>query len=133
MMRSVVFVLAGFLYPALPAFAGDRVAGDPVAGDPVAGDPVAGGDMALRLCSGCRAVVPGEASPVAQASPFSGFAAKWPLDYLSEALAEGIVTDHTGVEMPEFRFEPDEIDDLIAFLATIRPATIRPATIRNEK
>ena len=110
MTRFVVFVLAGLLFPALPAFAGD----------PVAGDPAAGEDMALRLCSGCHAVMPGEASRVAQAPPFSDFAAKWPLDYLSEALAEGIVTGHSGIEMPEFRFEPDEIDDLIAFLAAIQ-------------
>ncbi len=105
MTRFVVFVLAGLLFPALPASAGD---------------PVAGEDIALRLCSGCHAVMPGEASPVVQASPFSGFAAKWPLDYLSEAFAEGIVTGHSGVEMPEFRFEPDEIDDLIACLAAIQ-------------
>jgi mono/diheme cytochrome c family protein len=115
MMRFVIFVLAGLLFPALPAFAGDSVAGDAVAGDAVAGE-----DTALRLCSGCHAVAPGAASPVAQAPSFSGFAAKWPLDYLREALAEGIVTGHRGVEMPEYRFEPDEIDDLIAFLATIQ-------------
>jgi cytochrome c len=35
----------------------------------------------------------------------------------ANALAEGIPTGH--LEMPQFRFEPDQISDLIAFLQSL--------------
>ena len=42
---------------------------------------------------------------------------RYPVETLEEPLAEGIVTGHPS--MPEFRFQPDQIDDFIAFLRTL--------------
>jgi hypothetical protein len=40
--------------------------------------------------------------------------------YLAEALAEGIVTGHGPIRMPEFVFSPEEIDDLLAYLRSVQ-------------
>ena len=39
------------------------------------------------------------------------------VEHLEEAFAEGITTGHP--EMPRFQFEPDQIDDLIAYLKSL--------------
>jgi hypothetical protein len=39
------------------------------------------------------------------------------VENLEEALAEGISTGHPT--MPEFRFEPDQVNDFIKFLKTL--------------
>ena len=92
----------------------------PAAPARAAGDPAAGGVLARQLCAGCHAVEPGAASPIAEAPPFTSFAAKWPVEHLQEALAEGIVVGHHGgARMPEYRFHPEQVDDLIAYLRTL--------------
>ncbi len=84
------------------------------------GSRQAGAELAERHCAQCHAVASGP-SPVADAPAFSGLARKWPIEYLAEALAEGIVTSHRhDVEMPEFVFSPDEIDDLLAYLESVQ-------------
>ena len=40
-----------------------------------------------------------------------------PIESLSESLAEGIVTGHPT--MPEFRLDPAQINDLIAYFKTL--------------
>jgi cytochrome c len=76
----------------------------------------AGQALAERHCARCHAVGRAGASPVAAAPAFRGFAQRWPLEHLREALGEGIVVGHHNVEMPEFVFAPREIDDLLAYL-----------------
>lgn len=71
-------------------------------------------------CSGCHAVGREGESPNADAPPFRTLSSKWPLEHLEEALAEGIVVGHEGMEMPEFVFEPDDIADIIAYLHTVQ-------------
>jgi len=44
-------------------------------------------------------------SPVPEAPPFRMLEARYPLEALEEALAEGIVTGHP--DMPQFALEPD--------------------------
>lgn len=84
------------------------------------GSRQAGAELAERHCARCHAVASGQ-SPVADAPAFSGLARKWPIEYLAEALAEGIVTSHRhDVEMPEFVFSPEEIDDLLAYLESVQ-------------
>ena len=39
---------------------------------------------------------------------------------MAEALAEGIVTGHGPVNMPEFVLTPDQIDALLAYLVSIQ-------------
>src|SRR5262245_17344603 len=71
------------------------------------GDIAAGRGMAERLCARCHAIAGPGPSPLPQAPPFSGFERKWPVDYLAEAMAEGLVIGHGP--MPEFTFTPEEI------------------------
>jgi mono/diheme cytochrome c family protein len=76
--------------------------------------------IAERLCARCHAISGPEPSPVAQAPPFSTFERKWPVEYLAEALAEGLTTDHGSVQIPAFDFTTEEIDDLLAFLKSVQ-------------
>ncbi len=86
-----------------------------------ADDVTAGADLAERLCARCHAIAGPGPSPATGAPAFSGLAEKWPIDYIAEALAEGIVTSHRDdVRMPEFTLTPEQIDDLLAYLETIQ-------------
>jgi cytochrome c len=58
-------------------------------------------------CSRCHAVDKSDTSQLPMAPPFREFAAKWSVENLEEALAEGIVTGHP--DMPVFQFEPEDI------------------------
>lgn len=82
-----------------------------------AGVPEAGQRTAQQLCSKCHAVGVTGDSPFKPAPPFRTFAKKYPLEYLEEALAEGITVGHPA--MPEFTFSPRQIDDFIAYLRTL--------------
>lgn len=83
-----------------------------------AGDARRGGEIAADQCGRCHALGRAGTSPVEKAPPFRTIARRWPPEQLQEAFAEGIVTGHTA--MPEFEFEPVEIDDLIAYLRRLR-------------
>jgi hypothetical protein len=54
---------------------------------------------------------------LAIAPPFRELHKRYPVEDLEEALAEGISTRHPA--MPEFRLEPSQIDDFIAFLKSL--------------
>ncbi|WP_436643447.1 c-type cytochrome [Microbaculum sp. FT89] len=82
-------------------------------------DPQAGHKLVEENCARCHAVETTGESPNPDAPPFRTFSKKWPLENLEEALAEGIVVGHQGVDMPEFVFEPDQISDIIAYLGTL--------------
>lgn len=93
--------------------------------EPTDGNPASGMDVADRNCSLCHAIARDGASPHPRAPAFRTLSSRYPLDALSEALAEGIVVGHTG--MPQIQLEPQEIKDLIAYLETIQaPRPARP-------
>lgn len=75
--------------------------------------------LAERLCSTCHAIGPQDASPFAPAPPFREIVTRYPPEALAESLAEGIQVGHPA--MPEFRLEPEEIDELLAYLRTLPP------------
>ena len=77
-----------------------------------------GQKLAETRCSACHAIGKHGASPNLKAPTFRRIANQWPLEQLQEAFAEGIVTGHGP--MPEFTFEPAEIDDLLAYLGRLR-------------
>jgi mono/diheme cytochrome c family protein len=53
--------------------------------------------------------------------------AKYDVEGLAEALAEGIIVGNTGErQMPEFVLSPEEIDDLIAYLKSLGPDKSAP-------
>ena len=56
-------------------------------------------------------------SPLKIAPPFRDLHNKYPIETLQEALAEGISTGHPT--MPEFRLEPDQINDVLSYLKSL--------------
>jgi cytochrome c len=68
-------------------------------------------------CARCHAIDKVSASPVRLAPPFRTLHERYPMEDLEESLAEGIVTGHPM--MPEFRFDPGEVNDIISYLKTL--------------
>ena len=73
--------------------------------------------FARTNCAQCHSIDPVGPSPLPLAPPFRELHKRYPVETLEEALAEGIRTGHPS--MPEFRLEPDQIGDLIAFLKSL--------------
>ena len=76
--------------------------------------------IASVTCASCHAIGTEGASPMPEATPFREIVHRYPLDRLEEAFAEGLVTGHPA--MPPFVFRASEIDDLVAYLETVRTA-----------
>jgi mono/diheme cytochrome c family protein len=68
-------------------------------------------------CSRCHAVGKAGDSPLPIAPPFRTLHERYPVEDLQEPLAEGIVTGHPT--MPEFRFDPGQVGDIIAYLKSL--------------
>ncbi len=68
-------------------------------------------------CSRCHAVGKVGDSPLPIAPPFRTLHERYPVEDLQEPLAEGIVTGHPT--MPEFRFDPGQVGDIIAYLKSL--------------
>jgi cytochrome c len=68
-------------------------------------------------CARCHSIDKVSESPVAIAPTFRTLHLKYPVEDLRRPLAEGIIANHPT--MPQFRFEADQIEDLIAFLKTL--------------
>ena len=81
------------------------------------GNTAVGERFARTNCAQCHATGRVGESPLRIAPPFRDLHRKYPVESLSEALAEGIITGHPT--MPEFRLEPDQIGDFLAYLKTL--------------
>lgn len=108
-MRNARFVIAtlvgGFVLSAAPALA----------------DPAADGhELVVEYCSGCHAVEATGDSPLAEAPAFRDLHLRYDVEFLSEALVEGIMTAHP--EMPAFEFDPDQAAAIVAYLKTLETA-----------
>jgi cytochrome c len=90
-----------------PAFAGEE-----------SGLISAGRELISRNCSRCHAIAADDASRHPQALPFRSLGKRYPVKSLEEALAEGIFTGHP--DMPEFQFQPQDINAVIAYLQSIQ-------------
>jgi len=73
--------------------------------------------FALANCVTCHSIDKVTPSSLSLAPPFRILHLRYPVDSLAEALAEGIVTGHSN--MPEFRLDPGQVGDFIAFLKTL--------------
>jgi mono/diheme cytochrome c family protein len=73
--------------------------------------------MARTHCGRCHAIDKTGQSPLPIAPPFRDLHKNYPVEQLEEPLAEGLVTGHPS--MPEFRFDPNQIGDFIAFLKSL--------------
>lgn len=76
--------------------------------------------IAKEKCRLCHAIGKDDVSTNPKSPPFRTLARKYPLSHLEEALAEGIIVGHKGPEMPHYRFDPPQIEALIAYLASIQ-------------
>lgn len=70
-------------------------------------------------CASCHATGRTGASPNERAPPLRTLQTRYPLEFLAEALAEGLTVGHSG--MPEFKFQPGEIDAILAYIASVSP------------
>jgi mono/diheme cytochrome c family protein len=75
--------------------------------------------IARQHCARCHAVGAVGESPMGLAPPFRDLSKRYPVEFLAEALAEGIVTGHPA--MPRFTFEPREIDALLTYMGSLGP------------
>lgn len=84
-------------------------------------DTVAKGRALIEAnCARCHAIGMEDVSHHEQAPPFRVVVTRYPPENLAEALAEGIMSGHP--DMPEFVFQPDEIEAILAYLGTLAPA-----------
>ena len=72
--------------------------------------------LAQANCARCHAIGTTGESPLAKAPPFRTLHRRYSVENLAEAFAEGIKVAHP---MPEFRLEPAQIDDLMAYLKSL--------------
>lgn len=73
--------------------------------------------LAERHCARCHAVGLTGQSRDKQAPPFRELPKRYPVEHLAESLAEGIVVGHNG--MPEFIFDPPDIEALLSYIASL--------------
>jgi mono/diheme cytochrome c family protein len=79
-----------------------------------------GREIANTFCSRCHAIGTQGESPNPKSPPFRLLGKKYPLSNLEEALSEGIVVGHEGEEMPPFAFSAQQIEALLAYLASVQ-------------
>ena len=68
-------------------------------------------------CARCHSIDKVSPSPLQPAPPFRDLHRRYPVESLAEAFAEGIRTGHPT--MPEFRLDPGQIRDVIAYLKSL--------------
>ena len=68
-------------------------------------------------CIECHAVDKVSPSPLKIAPAFRTLQHKYPVENLAEAFAEGIMTGHPT--MPQFKLDPGQVGDVIAYLKTL--------------
>jgi mono/diheme cytochrome c family protein len=77
-----------------------------------------GEELLARDCSRCHAVGPTGASPRPDAPAFRTLATRYPIESLEEALGEGIMSGHP--DMPEFKYDADDVGAIIDYLKSIQ-------------
>jgi mono/diheme cytochrome c family protein len=76
-----------------------------------------GREIAEAQCAGCHAVGPIGDSPNVAAPPFRRVLANYHSNVLKEELIAGIRVNH---DMPQFQFNPQGVDALVAYLQSIQ-------------
>jgi len=69
-------------------------------------------------CSRCHATGRTGESRHPQAPLFRTLSKRYPIESLEEALGEGLISGHP--DMPEFKFESDDVGAIIAYLKAIQ-------------
>jgi mono/diheme cytochrome c family protein len=74
--------------------------------------------LLAKECSRCHATARTGESRHPQAPLFRTLGKRYPIESLEEALGEGIISGHP--DMPEFKFESDDVGAIIAYLKSIQ-------------
>lgn len=77
-----------------------------------------GEGLVSLLCSRCHAVGRSGSSTHPEAPPFRTLGQRYPIEALAEGLAEGLSSGHP--DMPEFRFEVEDVSAILAYLKSIQ-------------
>lgn len=83
----------------------------------LASSVAAGEKLAKANCARCHAIGLTGKSLHKDAPPFRTIKDRYPVESLEEPLAEGIVVGHK--DMPEFKFAPDKVQNLINYLKSL--------------
>jgi mono/diheme cytochrome c family protein len=108
---TVPTVLAAALGLALPLVAVLQLAA-------AADDLKLGETLLTRSCGSCHAIGRSGDSPQKDAPAFRTLGARYPVESLEEALGEGFMSGHP--DMPEFKFDADDVGAIIAYLKSIQ-------------
>jgi cytochrome c len=95
-----------FILAMTPAVAGDAAAAE-------RGEALLG-----KHCSRCHAIAGTGESQHPQAPPFRTLGKRYRIEFLEEALGEGIISGHP--DMPEFEFAPADVGAIVAYLKSIQ-------------
>ena len=79
---------------------------------------IRGEGLLSLLCSRCHAVGRSGTSTHPEAPPFRTLGQRYPIEALAEGLAEGLSSGHP--DMPEFRFEVEDVNAILAYLESIQ-------------
>jgi mono/diheme cytochrome c family protein len=77
-----------------------------------------GETLLTRDCGRCHATGRAGDSPRKDAPVFRSLGKRYPIESLEEALGEGIMSGHP--DMPEFKFDADDVGAIIAYLKSIQ-------------
>ena len=117
MQRAVQFCLGAALFANMLAII-LTLAPMQAKGDEVLSPAAQRGLVIVRTnCSRCHAIGKVGDSPLPIAPPFRTLHERYRVEDLEEPLAEEIVTGHPT--MPEFRFDPGQVGDIIAYLKSL--------------
>ncbi|MBM3586281.1 MAG: cytochrome c [Alphaproteobacteria bacterium] len=81
------------------------------------GDPFAGQRLAAILCANCHRIAPAGPGPATDIAPSFAAIAALP-STTSRSLRAYLRTPHAN--MPDYRLSREELDDIVAYLLTVR-------------
>jgi mono/diheme cytochrome c family protein len=76
--------------------------------------------IAAKNCGRCHAIGRIGASANPKSPPFRALSRRYPIVDLEEALGEGIMVGHEGLEMPHFQLSPGQIGAMMAYLKSVQ-------------
>jgi cytochrome c len=83
-----------------------------------ANDPKRGETLLTRDCAPCHAIGRSGEGSRKDAPAFRALGKRYPIESLEEALGEGIMSGHP--DMPEFKYDADDVGGIIAYLKSIQ-------------
>src|SRR5215831_11216217 len=79
--------------------------------------------LLAKECSRCHAMARADESRHPQAPLFRTLAKRYPIESLEGALGEGFISGHP--DMPEFKFDSDDVGAIVASLESIQTSDLR--------